>query len=95
VVRDDDALVVRGDDALVGALLRAARERWDGGGPSGLAGEAIPLPARVLAACAAFQATGATQSAIEELRRGAATRFDPAVVAAVLAETGVTGRSPS
>ena len=35
----------------VGVIVRAHHERWDGGGyPDGLAGEAIPLEARIIAA---------------------------------------------
>jgi hypothetical protein len=41
----------------VAALVRASHERWDGGGyPDGLAGEAIPLGARIIAVCDAFDA---------------------------------------
>ena len=35
----------------VGAVVRASHERWDGGGyPDGLAGEAIPIAARIISA---------------------------------------------
>jgi response regulator RpfG family c-di-GMP phosphodiesterase len=63
---------------LAGAaeLRRRADERWDD------AGEAIPLGARVLAACRL-----AVDGGSEQLREGAGTRFDPSVVAAF----GVTG----
>ena len=38
-------------------LVRAAHERWDGTGyPDGLAGEEIPLGARILFACDAYDA---------------------------------------
>ena len=38
-------------------LVRCSHERWDGDGyPDGLAGEEIPLGARVIAACDAFHA---------------------------------------
>ena len=41
----------------VGAIVRSTHERWDGlGYPDGLAGEEIPLAARVVAACDAFDA---------------------------------------
>jgi diguanylate cyclase (GGDEF)-like protein len=68
----------------VARLVRAAHERWDGSGyPDGLAGEAIPLGARIIAVCAAGP---------EERREGAGTRFDPqlAEVAANL-DTVVSG----
>ena len=75
----------------VARLVRASHERWDGNGyPDGLAGEAIPLGARVVAVCDAFdamttdrpyQAGTDADSALEELVRNAGTQFDPAVVA--------------
>ena len=41
----------------VGRVVRASHERWDGGGyPDGLAGEAIPLGARIVFACDAWDA---------------------------------------
>ena len=41
----------------VGVVVRASHERWDGGGyPDGLVGEAIPVPARIVSACDAFNA---------------------------------------
>jgi diguanylate cyclase (GGDEF)-like protein len=78
--------------ARVAALVRASHERWDGAGyPDGLAGEAIPLGARVVAVADAYAAmtagrpyraarTGA--EALDELRRCSGGQFDPAVVAA-------------
>jgi putative nucleotidyltransferase with HDIG domain len=79
----------------VGLVVRASHERWDGGGyPDGLAGEEIPLEARVVATCDAFNAMTTTRSyrramplaeAVAELRRCSGTHFDPQVVAALLA----------
>ena len=69
-------------------------ERWDGTGyPEGLAGEAIPLPARILATADAFDALifrkrMSQAQAVSELERGAGTQFDPTVVAALVAELG-------
>ena len=41
----------------VATLVRASHERWDGGGyPDGLAGDAIPLGARIVAVADAFDA---------------------------------------
>jgi two-component system, cell cycle response regulator len=75
----------------VARLVRASHERWDGTGyPDGLAGEEIPLGARVVAVCDAFdamttdrpyQAGTDADTALEELVRNAGTQFDPAVVA--------------
>src|SRR4051812_2892786 len=75
----------------VARLVRAAHERWDGRGyPDGLKGEQIPLGARIIGACDAYDAMvrGAAYreplspfDALEELRRCAGTQFDPRVVA--------------
>jgi HD-GYP domain-containing protein (c-di-GMP phosphodiesterase class II) len=79
----------------VAELVRASHERWDGRGyPDGLAGAAIPLGARVVSVCDAYDAMVADRpyrpamtraEAILELRRCAATQFDPDVVAAFVA----------
>jgi two-component system, cell cycle response regulator len=76
----------------VAALVRSSHERWDGSGyPDGLAGETIPLGARIVAVCDAFDAMVAErpyspkmspQDAFAELHRQAGTQFDPDVVAA-------------
>ena len=45
----------------VGRIVRSHHERWDGGGyPDGLAGEAIPLEARIIAACDSWNAMTTT-----------------------------------
>ncbi len=79
--------------AKVGRLIRSSRERADGTGyPDGLAGEAIPLGARIVAACDAFDAMISSRpyrgvrsidEAIAELRRGRGTQFDARVVDAL------------
>ena len=76
----------------VASLVRASHERHDGGGyPDGLAGEEIPLGARIVAVCDSFDAMVADRPyrkalpagvALEELERCAGTQFDPAVVRA-------------
>jgi two-component system cell cycle response regulator len=88
----------------VAALVRASHERWDGGGyPDGLAGETIPLGARIVAVCDAYSAMVQTrpygtvlgeEQALAELRRCAGTQFDPGVVAAFCSVrgSGVSGR---
>ena len=41
----------------VGLIVRSHHERWDGGGyPDGLAGEEIPLEARIIACCDSWSA---------------------------------------
>jgi putative nucleotidyltransferase with HDIG domain len=78
----------------VGVIVRASHERWDGCGyPDGLAGEEIPVEARIVGVCDAFHAMTSDRSypralpvhvAGEELQRCAGTQFDAAVVAALL-----------
>ena len=82
----------------IGRIVRASHERWDGSGyPDGLSREQIPLEARIIAICDAFNAMTTTRSysgamdetrACEELERCAGTQFDPAVVVALLAVLG-------
>jgi HD-GYP domain-containing protein (c-di-GMP phosphodiesterase class II) len=76
----------------VGEIIRASHERWDGDGyPDGLEGDEIPLGARVIAVCDAYDAMTtdrpyrnalAHEDAVAELRRCAGTQFDPGVVTA-------------
>ena len=86
----------------VGEIVRSCHERWDGQGyPDGLAGEEIPLVARIVACCDAYNAMTtdrpyrlalADEDALYELRVHAGTQFDPGVVDAlvrVLARAGV------
>ena len=78
----------------VGLIVRASHERWDGGGyPDGLAGEAIPLEARIVSACDAFNAMTTDRSyrkalplsvAVAELQKNSGTQFCPAVVDALV-----------
>jgi HD-GYP domain-containing protein (c-di-GMP phosphodiesterase class II) len=78
----------------VGRLVRSCHERWDGDGyPDRLAGEAIPLVARVVSCCDAYSAMTTVrpyrpamsqESAIDEVRANAGTQFDPAVAAALV-----------
>jgi two-component system cell cycle response regulator len=74
----------------VARVVRSSHERWDGAGyPDGLAGEQIPLGARIVAVCDAydamtrerpFRARLSHDDALAELRRCAGSQFDPAVV---------------
>jgi diguanylate cyclase (GGDEF)-like protein len=76
----------------VAKIVRSCNERWDGSGyPDGVAGEEIPLGARIVAVCEAFDAmitsrpycaARPVEEALEELRACSGTQFDPAVVAA-------------
>jgi HD-GYP domain-containing protein (c-di-GMP phosphodiesterase class II) len=74
-------------------IIRPHHERRDGTGyPEGLAGEAIPLGARILAVSEAYRATlterpyrpARTPEGVRgEIRRRAGTQFDPRVVDAI------------
>ena len=79
----------------VGRVIRSCHERYDGSGyPDGLAGEQIPLVARIVACCDAYNAMttdrpyrpALTQAvAVEELTKNRGTQFDPDVVDALIA----------
>ena len=86
----------------VGWIVRSHHERWDGRGyPDGLQGQTIPLEARIIACCDAFNAMTTTRPyrkampssvALAELTEHAGAQFDPLVVEALSA---VVERSPS
>ncbi|HEX7290399.1 MAG TPA: HD domain-containing phosphohydrolase, partial [Conexibacter sp.] len=106
-LRDEERAVLR-EHALIGErmlrglpllaeaapIVRHEHERFDGAGyPDRLAGEQIPLAARILLACDAFvsmtssrpwRPPRSTASALAELRRVAGTQLDPRVVDALL-----------
>ena len=77
----------------VARLVRSSHERFDGNGyPDGLTGDSIPLGSRIIFACDAFDAMVSERSyatamsredALEQVRRGRGTQFDPTVVAAL------------
>jgi HD-GYP domain-containing protein (c-di-GMP phosphodiesterase class II) len=79
----------------VGRIVRSCHERYDGlGYPDRLVGEAIPIEARIVACCDAFnamttdrpyRAAMALEEALAELRVNRAKQFDPRVVDSVLA----------
>jgi HD domain len=89
----------------VGAIVRGSHERWDGTGyPDGLAGDAIPVEARIVACCDAFDAMTTDRSyraalppqvAIAELREGAGSQFDPTVVEAIIRVVSKNGIAPA
>jgi diguanylate cyclase (GGDEF)-like protein len=82
--------------------VRHHHERYDGAGyPDGLAGAAIPIEARVVAAADAYSAMTADrvysaartpEEAAAELRRSAGSHLDPSVVAALLGVLDVAAR---
>jgi diguanylate cyclase (GGDEF)-like protein len=84
--------IIAAAPALGGAavLVRASHEAWNGTGyPDRLAGTDIPLGARIIAVCDAFDAmitdrpyspARRTDEALAELRRCAGSQFDPAIV---------------
>jgi len=77
----------------VGWIVRSHHERWDGGGyPDGLSGQDIPLEARIIACCDAFNAMTTTRPyrkamptsvALAELAEHAGAQFDQLVVEAL------------
>ena len=92
----------------VGGIVRSCHENWDGTGyPDRLAGEEIPLTARIVSCCDAYSAITTDRSyrpgrshaeAVAELRRVSGTQFDPRVVDAlvrVLAYLSAASTSPA
>ena len=88
--------ILHGAPALrpIARLVRASHERWDGTGyPDRLLGEQIPLGARIVSVCDAYEEmTGVSRyrealtrdGAYHELLRASGTQFDPEVVQALL-----------
>jgi putative two-component system response regulator len=78
----------------VAPLIRHHHEKWDGTGyPNGLKGEEIPFGSRIISVADAFEAMVADRvyrpslginKALEELRSGRGSHFDPQVVDAFL-----------
>ncbi len=104
---DDEFAVMKTHTTIGEEMLRSApgldtlaapvashHERFDGNGyPSQLAGDEIPLTARVVSACDAFDAITMTRhyregrpvdAALDILRGGAGTQWDPGVVEALV-----------
>jgi HD-GYP domain-containing protein (c-di-GMP phosphodiesterase class II) len=77
----------------VGKVVRSCHERWDGKGyPDGLAGEEIPLSARIVFCCDAYNAMTTDrpyrkamprEDALAEIRDNAGSQFDPVVAASL------------
>ena len=86
-------------------LVRSSHESFDGSGyPDGLAGDAIPLGARIIAVCDAFDAMISSRSyspastiddALAELDRCSGTQFDPSVVNAFWVVMAQRGQIPT
>ena len=84
--------------AAIAPLVRHEHERWDGRGyPDGLVAEEIPVGSRIIFACDAYSAMitarpyrdpMSREAAVEELRKGAGSQFDPHVVSCLLAVLG-------
>jgi putative nucleotidyltransferase with HDIG domain len=93
---------VEGDPEIV-AIVRSHHERLDGRGyPDGLAGDGIPLGARIIAVADTFDALTSTRSyrptathkrALDVLRKEAGTQLDAAAVNAFLST--YSGRRPA
>jgi two-component system, cell cycle response regulator len=89
--------ILRASPALrsVAGIVRSTHESWDGTGyPDALAGEDIPLAARIVYACNAFVAMTSNRpyrkalpldEALNELMRCAGSQFDPNVVRVLVA----------
>jgi diguanylate cyclase (GGDEF)-like protein/putative nucleotidyltransferase with HDIG domain len=91
-------------------IVRAEHERWDGGGyPDGLSGQQIPIEARIIHACDAFQAMSSDRPyrrarprdwIVKEIREQAGRQFDPQVADILLqvidsGEVAVSGTAES
>ena len=85
--------------AYTAPLIRSSHERYDGDGyPDGLCGEEIPLGARIIAVCDAYDVMTSdrlyrrslgTTTALEQLLAHAGTHFDSAVVEAFCAASSL------
>ena len=88
--------------AVVAVAIRHHHERWDGGGyPDGLRAVAIPLESRIIHICGAYDAMTSPRpfrdalsvaQAVDELRAGSGTQFDPELVEVFLEGLGALGR---
>ncbi len=88
----------------IGQLIRSAEERFDGdGSPDGLRGERIPMGARVIAVCDAFDVMAGERpyhvalspaDAATELRRASGSQFDGRVVEALCAHLDLPETGP-
>ena len=85
-------------------VIRSHHERWDGGGyPDGRVGEDIPIAARIISVCDAFDAMTSdrpyreamsVEAACDEIERCAGTQFDPTcakLLVEMVRKMGITG----
>jgi len=88
------SIINSNDMKLASEIALSHHEKWNGTGyPDGLKGEAIPLPARIVAAADVFDAlthqrpykkAWTKQEALDEIERLSEIQFDPEVVKALL-----------
>jgi diguanylate cyclase (GGDEF)-like protein len=88
----------------VAQIVRSTHERFDGQGyPDNLVGESIPLAARIIAACDAYDAMTSARpyqqavshrDALAELQRCAGTQFDPNVIDTLLRVASALHEAP-
>ncbi|MFL5822619.1 MAG: HD-GYP domain-containing protein [Solirubrobacteraceae bacterium] len=86
----------------VGRIVRSHHERWDGSGyPDGLAGDVIPLEARIIACCDTWNAMRTDRTyrkalthseALAELGKSAGSQLDPAVVGVLISIVAAEAR---
>jgi putative nucleotidyltransferase with HDIG domain len=97
---DGAAMAAGLGDPTITAIIHHHHERLDGNGyPAGLAGEEIPIGARIILACDAYHAMTSDRpyrqamthaEAVDELAKNAGTQFDPQVVEVLIGQLYLT-----
>jgi putative two-component system response regulator len=90
ILADSESELLR----LAATIALTHHEHWDGGGyPQGLSGERIPIEGRITAVADVFDALLSdrccrpalpVEEAVEVMRKGRGTHFDPRIVDALL-----------